>query len=81
MGRRYCLRVLIFTIMTTKLVNEQGMYADALTLLAGLSNVTEAFFDNVMVMDENPDVRSNRLNLLAELKGLFDRVANLALIG
>lgn len=56
-------------------------YTAALTLLAGLSDNIEAFFDKVMVMDEDPAVRRNRLNLLAELKGLFDRVANLALLG
>jgi glycyl-tRNA synthetase beta chain len=56
-------------------------YAAALTLLAGLSDNIEAFFDKVMVMDEDPAVRRNRLNLLAQLKGLFDRVANLALLG
>jgi len=31
-------------------------------------------------MDDDPAVRNNRLNLLAELKGMFDRIANLALI-
>ena len=56
-------------------------YTAALTLLAGLSESIEAFFDKVMVMDDNPVVRLNRLNLLAELKGLFDRIANLALLG
>ena len=56
-------------------------YSAALALLAGLSNNVEAFFDKVMVMDEDPDIRSNRLSLLAELKGMFDRVANLALVG
>jgi glycyl-tRNA synthetase beta chain len=56
-------------------------YTAALTLLAGLSESIEAFFDKVMVMDDNPEVRLNRLNLLAELKGLFDRIANLALLG
>jgi len=56
-------------------------YTSALTLLAGLSGTIEAFFDKVMVMDENLQVRANRLSLLAELKGLFDRVANLALAG
>lgn len=56
-------------------------YTAALTLLAGLSDNIEAFFDKVMVMDEDPAVRRNRLNLLAQLKGLFDRVANLALLG
>ena len=56
-------------------------YTAALTLLAGLSESIEAFFDKVMVMDDNPEVRLNRLNLLSELKGLFDRTANLALLG
>jgi len=55
-------------------------YTGALKLLAGLSVGVEAFFEKVMVMDEDPAVRNNRLNLLAELKGLFDRVANLALL-
>jgi len=32
-------------------------------------------------MDDDPSVRQNRLNLLAKLKGMFDRIANLALIG
>ena len=60
---------------------ERSDYTSALTLLAGLSTVIEAFFDKVMVMDDDPQIRGNRLSLLAELKGLFDRVANLALIG
>jgi len=60
---------------------EQADYTAALTLLAGLSTGVEAFFDKVMVMDEDTEVRHNRLNLLAELKSLFDRIANLALLG
>ena len=60
---------------------EKADYTAALTLLAGLSAVVEAFFDKVMVMDDDPQVRTNRLGLLAELKGLFDRIANLALLG
>ena len=60
---------------------ENADYTAALTLLAGLSTGIEAFFDKVMVMDDDTVVRHNRLNLLAKLKGLFDRIANLALIG
>ena len=60
---------------------EKADYTAALTLLAGLSVAVEAFFDKVMVMDDDPQVRKNRLSLLAELKGLFDRIANLALLG
>jgi len=56
-------------------------YKAALTLLAGLSPVIDAFFDKVMVMDDDLKVRANRLSLLAQLKGMFDRVANLAQVG
>jgi glycyl-tRNA synthetase beta chain len=52
-------------------------YSAALTLLTGLSAKIEAFFEHVMVMDDDPVVRKNRLSLLAELKGMFDRIANL----
>lgn len=56
-------------------------YNSSLSLLAGLSTAIEAFFDKVMVMDEDDQVRNNRLNLLIRLKGLFDQLANFALIG
>ncbi len=56
-------------------------YKASLSLLAGLSTAIEAFFDKVMVMDDDKEIRSNRLNLLIRLKGLFDQVANIALIG
>ena len=60
---------------------QQANYSAALTLLASLSTSIEVFFDKVMVMDEDPEVRFNRLSILAELKSLFDRVANLGLLG
>lgn len=63
------------------LLYEAADYTSALTLLAGLSASIEAFFNKVMVMDEDLKIRTNRLSLLAKLKGLFDRVANLALLG
>jgi glycyl-tRNA synthetase beta chain len=63
------------------LLYKKADYTTALTLLAGLSGSIEAFFDKVLVMDEDPEVRTNRLSLLAKLKGLFDRIANLALLG
>ena len=63
------------------LLYKKADYTAALTLLAGLSASIEAFFDKVMVMDDDPEIRNNRLSLLAELKGLFDRIANLALLG
>jgi glycyl-tRNA synthetase beta subunit len=32
----------------------------------------------VMVMDENPQLRANRLSLLAQLQGLFTGIADLS---
>jgi len=60
---------------------EQRDYEAGLGLLVGLSASIEAFFNEVMVMDEDTLIRNNRLSLLSKLKGMFDRVANLALIG
>jgi len=56
-------------------------YGASLSLLAGLSAAIEAFFDKVMVMDDDIEIRNNRLSLLLRMKELFDRVANLTLIG
>jgi glycyl-tRNA synthetase beta chain len=53
-------------------------YAGALGRLAQLRPAIDAFFEQVMVMDENPQLRSNRLNLLAQLQGLFAGVADLS---
>lgn len=64
-----------------ELLYEQADYTAGLNLLAGLSGSVDAFFEKVLVMDEDTNTRLNRLNLLARLKGMFDRVANLALIG
>jgi glycyl-tRNA synthetase beta chain len=53
-------------------------YAGALGTLAQLRPVVDAFFDQVMVMDENPRLRANRLSLLAQLQGFFAGVADLS---
>jgi glycyl-tRNA synthetase beta chain len=53
-------------------------YAAALTLLAQLRPAVDAFFDQVMVMDEDPKLRGNRLALLAQMRELFAGVADLS---
>ncbi|HJS91059.1 MAG TPA: glycine--tRNA ligase subunit beta [Steroidobacteraceae bacterium] len=53
-------------------------YANSLTLLAQLRPAVDAFFDQVMVMDENPKRRGNRLALLAQMRELFAGVADLS---
>jgi len=56
----------------------QREYAGALGHLAQLRPAVDAFFDQVLVMDENPQLRANRLSLLAQLQGLFAGVADLS---
>ncbi|HUO19091.1 MAG TPA: glycine--tRNA ligase subunit beta [Steroidobacteraceae bacterium] len=53
-------------------------YTGALGRLAQLRPAVDAFFDSVMVMDEDPGLRANRLALLAQLQGLFSGVADLS---
>ena len=53
-------------------------YAGALTELAGLREAVDAFFDEVMVMHENPQLRDNRLALLRHMRALFAGVADLS---
>ena len=59
---------------------ENGSYNEALTELSGLRDSVDTFFDEVMVMDENPDVRNNRLNLLAKLHNLFLHIADISVL-
>ena len=53
-------------------------YRDALSKLAHLREPVDAFFDNVMVMAEDPDERNNRIALLVRMNELFLRVADLS---
>ncbi len=57
---------------------EQGNYTAALQKLAGLRDVVDTFFDQVMVMVEDDALRANRLALLNELGALFLRTADLS---
>jgi glycyl-tRNA synthetase beta chain len=60
------------------LATAQREYANALGRLAQLRPAVDEFFDRVMVMDEDPKLRANRLALLAQLHGLFAGVADLS---
>jgi glycyl-tRNA synthetase beta chain len=53
-------------------------YTSALGRLALLRPAVDTFFDKVMVMDEDPQLRANRLSLLAQLRGLFTGIADLS---
>ncbi|AVR87549.1 glycine--tRNA ligase subunit beta [Thauera aromatica] len=53
-------------------------YTDALCVLAGLRTAVDRFFEDVMVMAEEPLTRHNRLALLARLAGLMNQVADIS---
>lgn len=55
---------------------ENGEYTDALDTLAALSEPVNRFFDNILVMAEDPALRQARLALLARADRLYLRLAD-----
>lgn len=55
-------------------------YREGLEQLAALRAPVDRFFDEVLVMAEDPAVRDNRLALLAQLRALFLEVADISLL-
>lgn len=55
-------------------------YVEQLRLLANLQHPVDKFFEKVMVMDENEQLRMNRLALLFSLRELFLSRADIALL-
>jgi len=55
-------------------------YEGALKTLAGLHDDIADFFDKVMVMTEQPDLRRNRLALLRAVETLFLKVADISFL-
>ena len=53
-------------------------YDGALSRLAGLKPQIDAFFDDVMVNDPDPELRRNRLALVGRVRELFGGVADLS---
>lgn len=56
----------------------EGDFTGSLATLAQARTAVDAFFNEVMVMAEDPAVRANRLALLAELHSTMNRVADLS---
>ncbi len=54
---------------------DERRYPEALKSLVMLAPWIDAFFDKVMVMVENPAVRSNRLKLLNQIGRSFSGIA------
>jgi glycyl-tRNA synthetase beta chain len=65
-------------------VNEHkrgGRYKEALEIVAALRPEIDKFFEQVMVMAENEEVRKNRLALLSELLREFTTIADFSEMG
>lgn len=63
-----------------KAAYENGDYQLGLEKLAELRSVIDEFFDNVMVMAEDEQVKNNRLAILAELQNLFMHTADISVL-
>lgn len=57
-----------------------GNYQQALTQLAQLRDSVDLFFDQVMVMADDVQLRDNRLALLNQLRNQFLRIADISLL-
>jgi glycyl-tRNA synthetase beta chain len=56
-------------------------YSVLLLELSTLNEPINAFFDKVMIMDKNKELRANRIALLARLHGIFLKVADISKLG
>jgi glycyl-tRNA synthetase beta chain len=61
-----------------QILGDGADYVEFLTRLAHFREPVDRFFDEVMVMVEDPQLRRNRLALLRTLSDLFSRVADIS---
>lgn len=59
---------------------DNGEYGKALEHLITLKKPIDSFFDNIMVMAEDEDIRNNRLGLLKSITNMMKRTADLSVI-
>jgi glycyl-tRNA synthetase beta chain len=59
---------------------ETDDYSGALREITGLKPAVDTFFDKVMVMAEDRDLRENRIRFLTEIGSLFNQVADFSKI-
>ncbi|MBT0586668.1 glycine--tRNA ligase subunit beta [Alteromonas oceanisediminis] len=57
---------------------EAGHYADVLAEVASLKEPVDTFFDSVMVMADDEEIRNNRIALLGELRSVFECTADIS---
>jgi glycyl-tRNA synthetase beta chain len=61
-----------------RLAVAQGRYSESLALLAQSSSAVDAFFEQVMVMAPEQELRNNRIALLVNLHQVMNQVADLS---
>lgn len=59
-----------------KSITETDDYSNYLNQLIGLNSKVDAFFDKVLVMDKDENIKNNRIGLLTLLKGHYNLVAD-----
>ncbi len=64
-----------------RLQQGDGGYESRLRALAGLRAPVDRFFDDVLVMAEDPKLRANRLGLLSQALSLFYGIADISRLG
>jgi glycyl-tRNA synthetase beta chain len=64
-----------------RLDGANGGYEARLRSLSSLRGPVDRFFDDVLVMAEDPRVRANRLGLLGQALSLFYRIADISKLG
>ena len=71
-----------FVLVDKEIVNLMGQkkYTESLDAFASLKPAIDDFFETVMVMDENLDVRNNRLALLANIYKAMLKICDLSKI-
>jgi glycyl-tRNA synthetase beta chain len=57
-------------------LRQQRSYPGALALIATLRPAVDSFFDKVMILDPNPEIRGGHLELIASVLGSFSGIAD-----
>ena len=72
-------RIIKLEAVVSKLYTD-ALYGDILIELTSLREPVDAFFEHVMVMVDDPAIKTNRLRLLARLQALLQGVADMSLL-
>jgi glycyl-tRNA synthetase beta chain len=59
---------------------DKGKYKEALLKAAEIRPLVDKFFDDILVMAEDEEIKNNRLSLLREVSSLFTRFADFSRI-